>query len=323
METNSVATKRELKNWEKKWIKDHHKKAFYMTLVNNRTAVRITFFNPKSNKIEMISRSINSHGLRNAKEEAFRAFCQRTGYETPKTVHYKEEVIKKIQNLTPTNNIVYYKELDEIPFNNFFNVDSGFTSIILAKSKAGKSTLLKRLYLEYLKPLFPITILSSGSIHNEMYKDFKGAIKMSTFSDKMVKTAYTINKHTKNRYKFMFMADDMDNHNKYSDVLTDLYVRARNSMLHVFCCVQDHTMLTPCIRANTNYMFIGNQGNERLHIIVEMLYGYLANPNLGKQANIQYISKLVKQATSEYGWIIIDCLNNILYLPDKVKHDNK
>ena len=312
--------KRELKKWEKDWIKSHPK-PFYIFLVNNRSTVRCQFFNPKTNKIEIVSRSIREYGLKLARDEVFQEFKKRTGYRE-KMVPLQELAEKKRQEHNiKEQNVVYYKDImKDIPLQEWFDIQTGFSFVFLAKSKSGKTTLLQKLYLEILKPIFPITFLSSGSINADIYKPFAKTIKLSSFNPKIIKQAYTINKHTKGKYKFLFLVDDMSKEDRVEDIMASMILRQRNYNISSGFLCQDMTLITPSMRSNVNYFFIGNIAGERLDYVISLLYPYLAKENQPKNVNMNYITKVIKHATRDWGFLVLDNLNQQLYLPDKCLH---
>lgn len=305
-----------MKQWIKDWL-NTHKSSYYIYPVNNKSVLRIQFFNPKTQMVETISRSVAKYGLKMAREELFREFKRRTGYKEK----LQSAIVQKGPQRQPKDqNVQFYHDYSELPLSNWFDIDTGFSLAMIAKSKSGKTTLISKIYNEILKPIFPITFLSSGSITAEIYKPFKKALKMSSFNPKIAQMCYSINKHTKNKYKFLFIADDMDKDDRYQNTISNMMTKWRNYNISSIFLIQDATMLTPTMRSNVNYIAIGNLGSERLNYIVELLYPYLAKGHQTKATNQTEIQKLVKLATKDYGFIFLDNLTNCVYLPDKVNH---
>lgn len=311
----SEIEKKSLKPWVQNWLETHGKQPYYMYYVHHKSNIRLQFYNKKTKNVETITRSTAKYGMKLARNKLFEEFQKRTGYkEKLQPLPTKKVEQEKLQQVN------FYKDTSDLPLHSWFDIDTGFSVICLAKSKSGKTTLFSKIYNEILKSIFPITFLSSGSISADIYKNFKKTLKMTSFNSKLAQMCYTIQKHTKSKYKFLFMADDMDKDDRYANTLSNLFTKWRNYNISSIFMIQDPTMLTPTMRGNTNYFFIGNVGSEKLDQIVQMLYPFLAKSHQTKTTNIQEIQKLIKLATKDYGFIVLDNLNQVLYLPEKIQH---
>lgn len=293
------------------WL--NHKQPYYISLINGNQ-LRLEYWDEDLNKKRSIQRSVKEYGLRQAREMIFDIYKKRTGSKEklkPLPKQNQHEIADENEK------IIYYDDIFDIPFENFFeNETTGSTMIICARSKSGKTTFLANLYEKILKQHF-ISILSSGSILQPIYQPFQKCIKTISFNEPLIQEVYTIAKHTKgNKYRFLIMADDLNMSDKHQHTLSNLITKWRNVNLSSIICCQDFTMITPTIRSNTNYFMIGNTGTERRALFVDMLYPYLANQSKSKSQNMLEIEKLIIEKTKNYKFIIVDNLNQKLYLPN-------
>lgn len=136
-------------------------------------------------------------------------------------------------------------------------VDTGGSSILMiASTRAGKTTMLKHIMKSYFPENFGV--LFSESAKAPAYQDFKhkNVIKSSVFIPDIIKDAYRINKEIKNYYPFIFILDDCPivKNDKQLLKLTTIY---RNSGLSCICCIQSPSLLNPTQRSNFNIIFLG------------------------------------------------------------------
>lgn len=132
----------------------------------------------------------------------------------------------------------------------------GSSILMIASTRAGKTTLMKYIMKHYFKDNFGV--LFSESAKSPAYNDFKDKNfpKSSCFIPELICDAYKINKETKNHYPFLFLLDDcpLVKGDKQMLKLTTIY---RNSGISCIACVQSPSLLTPTQRSNFNVILLG------------------------------------------------------------------
>ena len=132
----------------------------------------------------------------------------------------------------------------------------GASILMIASTRAGKTTLMKYIMKNHFDPHFGV--LFSESARSPAYQDFKDKNfpKSSCFIPDLIKDAYMINKELKNHYPFLFILDDcpLVRGDKQMLKLTTIY---RNSGISAICCVQSPSLLSPTQRSNFNVVLLG------------------------------------------------------------------
>lgn len=132
----------------------------------------------------------------------------------------------------------------------------GSSILMIASTRAGKTTLMKHIMKNYFKDNFGV--LFSESARSPAYQDFKhkNFPKSSCFIPELIKDAYMINKELKNFYPFLFILDDcpLVRGDKQMLKLTTIY---RNSGLSAIVCIQSPSLLSPVQRSNFNIVCLG------------------------------------------------------------------
>lgn len=182
------------------------------------------------------------------------------------------------------------------------------TFALLASSKAGKTTLLKRIFEKYYdKPEF-ITVLFSINAHIPLYKDFD--IKVSTVSKRalnIIKVEQNINKRTNNHYKFLNVFDDvLDVRDK--KLLSDCILTYRNSNMSTIVSLQYPKLLSPAMRSNVNHLFFGKFNNDesKEQVIKMWLSSYFRR--LGKKT-LPAMVDMYDLLTKDHGFIYLCTLD--------------
>lgn len=151
--------------------------------------------------------------------------------------------------------------VDKIPTLDFHlelpPAETGGSSILMiASTRAGKTTLLKYIMKHYFGEHFGV--LFSESARSPAYQDFKDKNfpKSSVFIPELIRDAYMVNKELKNHYPFLFLLDDcpLVRGDKQMLKLTTIY---RNSGISAICCVQSPSLLSPTQRSNFNVVMLG------------------------------------------------------------------
>jgi len=207
--------------------------------------------------------------------------------------------IQKALALFPIKPFVFERDTREMM--------SACSFAVIGSSKSGKSTALKYL----LKTSFDqdLKVFFTQSPQSEIYNSIKKETAFApTYIPDIIRTAYNINKHTKNRYKFCIVVDDVTNV-KNDREMTKLLCLYRNSNMSAVISAQDSTMLSPVGRANVNHMllFSLNTSNRIEQTIKDVLRTYLP-----KYLTLDEKIEFFKLATLDHCFFYLDNLNSVL-----------
>lgn len=188
--------------------------------------------------------------------------------------------------------------------------DTGGASILMiASTRAGKTTLMKHIMKNYFKEHFGV--LFSESARSPAYQDFKDKNfpKSSCFIPELIKDAYMINKDTKNHYPFLFILDDcpLVRGDKQMLKLTTIY---RNSGISAICCIQSPVLLSPTQRSNFNIILLGkcNTTSQSEGNIKSYMRGMFPDG-----LNMDQKIRLYDMMTSDHYWIVINQLTGEVF----------
>lgn len=190
------------------------------------------------------------------------------------------------------------KNIDElqVPDNKF-----GFSILLCASTRAGKTSLMNYLYSSHFKK--HITTVMSNSLQSDAY-DFckKYAILSDLYHPELLNEMYQINHATNNHYEFCIILDDLThvkNDKEYLRLLT-IY---RNSRISCIVSSQGITMFNKTARGNINFVFLGrlNSDAEVEKVIKEYLLSYFP-----KDLNMAEKISLYRQLTDSHWFICID-----------------
>lgn len=126
---------------------------------------------------------------------------------------------------------------------------------IIASSKSGKTTFVKYLLKKHFND--DIKLFMTQSPQSDIYSSIRKETAFApAYIPDMIKTCYTINKSTKNHYKFCVIVDDVYGvkNDRQMGKLLALY---RNSGMSGIVVGQDFTMLNALGRANVNNVILG------------------------------------------------------------------
>lgn len=178
----------------------------------------------------------------------------------------------------------------------------GASILMIASTRAGKTTLMKYIMKNYFKEHFGV--LFSESAKSPAYADFvnKNFPKSSVFIPDLIQDAYKINRELKNYYNFLFLLDDcpMVKGDKQMLKLTTIY---RNSGISCITCVQSPSLLSPTQRSNFNVICLGrcNTTAQTEAVIKAYMRGIFPDG-----MNYDQKIRLYDDMTRDHWWI---CLN--------------
>lgn len=291
---------------------------YYFYKLHNGNTLRIQFWH-EGKKITY-SRSLAKYGLPKAKKKLLDKYYKITHNKVIATSPVKVKTTKpspvKQTKKEPELHIDHEEvdSIDDLPWQQWFNDKTGRTLGLLCRSRGGKTTMLARVYKYFLKDIFDATVLSSGTINAEIYKDFKDTIKMSHMSEQMLKTLYSLNKHTKGAYKLLYIADDLNTSDRSTEIFTKLITKYRNYNISSIISVQDYVMLSPPQRQNIHILAISGQGtgmeDKRVDAVVNVLLPYASKTDIPLSKKKDLIASWLNDQTQNFGFVFIDVLNS-------------
>jgi hypothetical protein len=151
-----------------------------------------------------------------------------------------------------------------------------------------------------------ISTLMSNSLQSDAYNYVKKyCVTSDHYHPEVLKDCYKINHETKNKYKFLFIIDDVT-HTRHDKEIQRLMCLYRNSRMSCIVSGQGLVMMDKLSRGNINYVLLGkmNSASEIERNIKEFLTSYF--PTTMRMAEKV---QLYKELTSDYCWLLIDNIN--------------
>ena len=308
-------------------VKKSNKDYYFINLHNKK--LRIQFQEKTEDgdyKNCQIERSLSKYGMKKAKNLLLSEYSKRTGKKVKyyqlnekelKEQEKKEEEEKQPETDEPEN-LKKVNTINDIDWNKKFKDDTGYTMIFVAKSKSVKTTAMTDIWNNYLKHIWDVGVLSSNTISADIYKGFKGVVKMNGLNDTIVKLLYRIQKHSKSAYNLGFIFDDLSSKDRNSEIFTQLLTFLRNIKLSTVILSQDFKLSNPLMRGSVNYWLISNTHNmekDRIDMIFDLLIHYFKcwkDLPISKQR--QKVIDWVNEHTKDYNFIFLDTLNNEIIL---------
>jgi hypothetical protein len=218
----------------------------------------------------------------------------------------KEEAHKQLPNQTmskmPDNNtmipLVNIDEL-EVPDGKF-----GFSILLCASTRAGKTSMMNYLYDSHFKK--HITTIMSNSLQSDAYDHVKRfCILSDLYHGEMLKEMYQINHATENHYQFCVILDDLTNIKNEKEYLRLLTIY-RNSRISCIVSSQGISMFNKTARGNINFVILGrlNSDAEVEKVVKEYCLSYFPR-NMNLVEKITYYRKL----TDDHFFLVLDQVN--------------
>jgi hypothetical protein len=140
-----------------------------------------------------------------------------------------------------------------------FDEKTGNSTLLVASSKRGKSTIMKEIYDKYYKnDKEMIVILISPSAHIPLFSDID-CIKINKFNNStqtLLRNLTKINQTTNNSYRFLIMVDDCIDV-KFNKILNELILVLRNSNFSSIISIQYDKLLSKAARSSVNNICCG------------------------------------------------------------------
>ena len=209
------------------------------------------------------------------------------------------------------------KNIDDLqtPDNKF-----GFSILLCASTRAGKTTMLNYLYDSHFRK--HITTVMSNSLNSDAYDYIKQyCVLTDLYHPELLKEMYQINHNTGNHYQFCVVLDDLThvkNDKEYMRLLT-IY---RNSRISCIVSAQGITMFNKTCRGNINFVLLGrlNSDAEVEKVVKEYLISYFP-----RDMNISEKIALYRQLTDNHWFLVIDQVNGDFFRtklrPEQMRND--
>jgi hypothetical protein len=190
--------------------------------------------------------------------------------------------------------------------------EGGTSTIIFGSSKSGKTYQLMEILNKYYDNNKFIVFLFADSVFNSpAYKNLpKSIIKLDHFDEDLIKQIHHIQKQTNNKYRFLFVMDDIILE-KNNTMILRLILTMRNADISTIMLLQSTTLLSKNGRFNiNNAIFRRNNNAESVEQTIRFfLGGYEPFYSLKKMEDK---INLYRDITKEYGFIYLDALNDEL-----------
>ena len=207
-------------------------------------------------------------------------------------------------------------QLDKKPFpyKSWIGDKTGSSLVLMAKSKAGKTSFLHQIVKSLPKDIIKIVI--SPNIHTSIYDSMRNKCVFSPiFDSRIIKLCQKINQRTKNHYRFVIIMDDVIDEKSNSSVLK-MFLTLRNSNISAILSVQSVFLVNKMIRGNANYVLLGKLSGEEA--ILDTYKKFLVNYK--SDLKIKHESDIVPtydSLTKDYEFIFLNNLKERIYLTNK------
>lgn len=178
--------------------------------------------------------------------------------------------------------------------------NTGNTVLIVASSKAGKTTLQMDIYKNYFKK--SITVMFAHSTQLKIYKA-ANLIVTDKFEPHIIELMRQLNKMSKNKFDFTCMFDDILMV-KNSETIQDLFLSLRNSNISSVISLQYVNLMSKACRGNVNTILGGAMNSdENIMVFIKCyLSSYMRGIGLRNDSDM---IKYYRDATKDHGFFNI------------------
>jgi hypothetical protein len=187
--------------------------------------------------------------------------------------------------------------------------EGGTSMLFLGSTRAGKTTMIKAAIDEFFNN--HIKILHTCSPQANIYGDLKKKVALAPeFCPTIIDECMMINKKTNNKYDFLHIIDDCVS-SKNDKQMVKLLTIGRNSLQSVLISGQELSILNSIGRSNINIVFLGKlNSSQAMEKCIKMYLNGIFPTALRMADKI----KLYEKLTSNYNWIVINCLTGSHFL---------
>lgn len=196
------------------------------------------------------------------------------------------------------------------PFASWIPDKTGSSLVIMAKSKAGKTSFLSKIVKNLPKDIIKIVI--SPNIHNDIYTSMKNkCVYTPEFNVDLIKLCQRINQKTKNHYRFCIILDDVIDE-KSNTMVLKMFLTLRNSNISCILSIQSTMLINKVIRGNANYILLGKLSGEEsiLDTYKKFLINYKDDLKIRSDRDI---IPAYDALTKDYNFIFVNSLKEKIY----------
>jgi hypothetical protein len=200
------------------------------------------------------------------------------------------------------------------PFKSWIPESTGASLVIMAKSKAGKTSFLHQIVKSLPKDIIKVVI--SPNIHNSIYDSMRNkCVYSSAFDSRIVKLCQKINQKTKNHYRFCIILDDLIDE-KSNSTLLKMFLILRNSNISAILSVQSTMLVNKLVRGNANHILLGKlSGEESINDTYrKFLINYKSDLGIKSDSDIVPVYDYL---TKDYNFIYVNALKERIYTTNK------
>lgn len=190
---------------------------------------------------------------------------------------------------------------------------SGKSTIILASSQGGKTTVMDYILNKWFLDKNVITIVMSPSINAEIYKGIrknKNVITTDYYNEEMIKDLARIQRKTSNKYNFAIFLDDIIDEKK-SDQILKMVLTYRNLNISTVINMQDSKLVSRPVRHNgNNFIFVRMNTDDAIRDALDLFLNSYAP--FSELCNKNEKINMYKELTKNNNFIYLNALHNTI-----------
>ncbi len=177
---------------------------------------------------------------------------------------------------------------------------TGNTLLLVASSKAGKTTMMMEIYRKYYEDSLSIMFAHNSQLGN--YKE-KNLVVADEYLPRLVDVMRRVAKINKNKFDFLCMFDDMLKVKDDSNV-TDLFLSLRNSNISSIISLQYINLMSKACRGNVNNILAGaHNSDENILVLIKCyLMSWMKKMGVTGEADMVLF---YRRLTMNHGFILI------------------
>lgn len=194
-----------------------------------------------------------------------------------------------------------------------------FTCAITAPRRAGKSTLLKHLYINYWRDTHDITVVFTDKFDRDFFSGFvSGNLIIDGYQpdvlDRIKKKQDDLLMKKGEMLDILIIFDDVVDKRtiKHSDEILQIFLNGRHQNLSICYITQDIFLLDTSVRDNLDYMIILKQnGGRNVQYLGEMFIGYLIDDvKVDGLKSSKYGEKIIRNICQDYWCVVLVFVND-------------
>jgi hypothetical protein len=190
---------------------------------------------------------------------------------------------------------------------------NGKSTVLIASSRGGKTTLMNHIILKWFDNKDVITTLMCPSLNAGVYKDIRKAkniIKTDMYLGQLIKDTTKIQRHCDNKYNFAYFIDDVIDE-KGSEELLKAFLTYRNLNISTCINIQDTKLLSRPIRHNANnFLFLRLNTQDAIMDVLDLFLNSYEpfNTTTDKIAKVN----MYRELTKDNHFIYLNALEDVI-----------